>query len=40
MEKLEAGDRATQQVTTKQKEKKRFFDSLKKAESLYDKGEN
>ena len=36
MEKL----KPTQQVTTKQKEKKRFFDSVKKAKSLYDTGEN
>ena len=36
MEKL----KPTQQVTTKQKEKKRFFDSVKKANSLKQIGEN
>lgn len=36
MEKL----KPTQQVTTKPKEMKRFFDSVEEAKSLYDKGEN
>ena len=40
MEKLEAGDRATQQVTTKEKEKKRPGDSVEEAKSLYNTGEN